>query len=300
MTATEWAAHVPARRFPVARHEFDEQLLRLVPAYGDTVRHLVEAYTTAVLTDRSGRTDHAHRKARGPWLEPGRVRGYAAVLSLGGLVALYSTLFGTARRPGPRDVADSQLFIAVMLVIGGIAAVVYALPAWRGAAVPLRHQIIGALQALAGLPLCGLLLSRLGDDGGGDGGDGVRLGWVLLACAGAAVSLVAMVPVIRARTAPPPPKPTGPPPPVATAGERFGALERRTEEYRDLISDAFDALGDHERELLAAEHAAAVDTLRRRGIDPGPADADDYRPGDLLLAARTRDLSHLETTNPAG
>jgi hypothetical protein len=40
--------------------------------------------------------------------------------------------------------------------------------------------------------------------------------------------------------------------------------------------------------------------LRRRGIDPGPAAADDHITGDLLLAARTKDLSHLESTDPAG
>lgn len=308
MTAAEWAARVPAKRFPVARHELDEQLLRTVPAYGDTVRRLVDEYTTAVLSDRSGRTDHAQRKARGPWLEPGRLRGYAAGLSLGGLVATYSVIFGRSRGLGRMDLDEAQPYIAVMLVIAGLAAVVWAEPARRGEPVPRRHQIMGVVQALGGLPIAALLLWRLGDDG-------INLGWAVLAGAGAVVSLVAMVPVVRARVASPPPTPAsrpqagpmpgGPSPgglsPVGPSpGERFGALQRRTEEYRDLVADAFDALTDAERNVLAADHAAAIDTLRRRGIDPGAADAEDYLPGDLLLAARTRDLSQLETNNPAG
>ncbi len=158
----------------------------------------------------------------------------------------------------------------------------------RGRPLPDRNDLYYAAgyQALVSVVVGGRMLEAAGDDG-------IQAGWVVACVLCAAVSVLVLFLLLRARTRPPRP----PEDREAQRRRRLSRLETATQAGQDRLLDAFERLPDEDREALQAEYAAALAVLRERGLDATPA-GDEPLPGSALLERRAAEIARLEAELP--
>ncbi len=274
LTAAQWAAVVPEARFEESRHELDERVLAVAPDYADTVHRELNLLASAL------RTPVATPVGTSRWtrlLRRELMVFSTFVVSIGAVFTFDLAL---------RDlelVLTHSLVGALMLVSTG-CWVLWVWPVLRGRPVPERKDLFYAAgyQALITVAVAVRMLEAAG-------GDGMQLGWVVVCVLCAAVSVLVLFLLLRARTRPP----RGPEDPETRRLRRRRQLESATLAGQDRLLDAFEHLPADDQAALQAEYTAAMAVLRDRGLDTTPA-GEEPVPGSALLRRRADELTRLD------